>query len=157
MKDGPKLSDNFNAVAGRGEQERVQLIHQLPERDQQRVVELRQQFERDYFERRILQAANRPVDIFEERRRLLLEHPQPVLRPDGHHGRAAVDLDRLAVKHVDERNRQEIATMAITRDQSIDRILHEKGLRYEQFRAEREQVQQQKEVTRSINNTTREI
>jgi hypothetical protein len=63
----------------------------------------------------------------------------------------------MAAKAVDERNRHEIADMAVQRDKAIDHFLEIRGQTYDQFKGEREQLNQQRESTRSQNDVTREI
>jgi hypothetical protein len=159
MNDIKNISHEFGSAGDRKAQERERLVRQLSEPDQRHVDEMRNQHNQDVLERRQLQGAFREVDVHQVRQELLLEHPRPSLRPENHRPfvRSAGDLDRMAARKVDDRNAQEIAAMSASRDQAVDRFLEQKGLTYERFKPEREQLQQQREQTRAVNDITREI
>jgi hypothetical protein len=156
MESGPRTERVFNEAAARNISERERLIRQLPEKDQRQVEEIRQQAERDRLERRQLQGANRADDIKQERERLVREHPQPVLRPDGQsqRQRSASEIERLAEKTIDNRNQQEIALIALERYVAIERILADRGLSHDQFKPE--QLSQQRDLVKENNGLTRD-
>jgi hypothetical protein len=159
MNRKPDTERQFNRAADRDKSERERLIRQLSAPDQLRVERMRHEHEHEVLERRQLQGANRADHIRQHREHLVREQAQPALRPNGHTSfqRSASDIDRIASKSVDDRNRHEIADMAMQRDKAIDHFLEIRGQTYDQFKGEREQLIQQRESTRENNNVTREI
>ncbi len=159
MTQKPDSERQFNKAADRDKGERERLIRQLSVPDQLRVERMRQEHQQEVVERRQNQSANRADDIQFEFQMLVREEARPVLRPSPlrQFHRSGEELERMAAKAVDERNRHEIADMAVQRDKAIDHFLEIRGQTYDQFKGEREQLNQQRESTRSQNDVTREI
>lgn len=159
MDAKPSTTRDFKPAADRRAAERERLIAQLADEDRLRVEEFRNSHAADVSAWRQLQAGLRPFEIREERERLVREHPQPALRPDGHRSRqrSAGDIERQAAKAVDFRNCEEISRMTAERDAAIDGFLHERGLSYDQFKGEREQLAREQIAARENNDITREI
>jgi hypothetical protein len=159
MSNNRSAGNDFAATADRRRNERERLVQQLADPDRRRVAEMREQHQQEVSERRKTQGECRSEDIDKEFTLLIREHARPVLRPTLAPllQPSGKDFERMAANAVDDRNRTEIAGMTLQYERDADRFLNARGLSYDQFQGEREQLNQQRESTRSQNDVTRQI